>query len=65
MKHQEVSNMRLDMHNTAYILCAIIVTSQLGTSEASCVNVNNRGVPVEQWPESGTFLDGDGQFCGK
>ena len=29
-KHQEVSNMRLDMHNTAYILCAILVTGVFG-----------------------------------
>ena len=59
--------MRLDMHNTAYILCAVLVTGVFGqgTPEASCVNVNNDGVPVEQWPESGTFLDGDGQFCRK
>jgi len=29
-KHQEVSNMHLDMHNTAYILCAILVTGVFG-----------------------------------
>ena len=34
-------------------------------TDATCPNVNNRGVPAEKWSEDGTELDGEGDKCYK
>ena len=42
-----------------------VLNITLSHTDATCPNVNNRGVPAEKWSEDGTELDGEGDKCYK